>query len=241
MSMKSSKGFCPKRRRKNLLAMTRESQGKIEELRTALEVERQHVLEAQYSLAQIEGRDDGPPDRASNAAARQALERSRARWKKLFSTMVNCKSAVQHVLDVLEPLRGEDEVIAPLTDETLLQHLQQIERKLQRIAAAFFDEEERHAELMLSSKDAMPKAALLRQQQAASASATSLRELEKSGRDEDSAEDEFAEDIEEDVLDREALKKQARSIVDKGAKKKKLARKRRPRADDGDEKKPPLA
>jgi len=43
------------------------------------------------------------------------------------------------------------------------------------------------------------------------------------------------------VLDREALKKQARSIVDKGAKKKKLARKRRPRADDGDEKKPPLA
>jgi len=225
----------------NLLAMTRESQGKIEELRTALEVERQHVLEAQYSLAQIEGRDDGPPDRASNAAARQALERSRARWKKLFSTMVNCKSAVQHVLDVLEPLRGEDEVIAPLTDETLLQHLQQIERKLQRIAAAFFDEEERHAELMLSSKDAMPKAALLRQQQAASASATSLRELEKSGRDEDSAEDEFAEDIEEDVLDREALKKQARSIVDKGAKKKKLARKRRPRADDGDEKKPPLA
>mmetsp|Transcript_15455 Transcript_15455/g.46465 ORF Transcript_15455/g.46465 Transcript_15455/m.46465 type:complete len:95 (+) Transcript_15455:1414-1698(+) len=94
---------------------------------------------------------------------------------------------------------------------------------------------------MLSSKDAMPKAALLRQQQAASASATSLRELEKSGRDEDSAEDEFAEDIEEDVLDREALKKQARSIVDKGAKKKKLARKRRPRADDGDEKKPPLA
>ena len=120
-----------------LFCRTRESQGKIEELRTALEVERQHVLEEQYSLAQIEGRDDGPPDRASNAAARQALERSRARWKKLFSTMVNCKSAVQHVLDVLEPLRGEDEVIAPLTDETLLQHLQQIERKLQRWVPGF--------------------------------------------------------------------------------------------------------
>jgi len=225
----------------NLLAMTRESQVKIEELRGALETERQQVLEAQYSLAQIEGRDDAPPDRASNAAARQALERSRARWKKLFSTMVNCKSAVQHVLDVLEPLRGEDEVMPPLTDETLLQHLQQIERKLQRIAAAFFDEEERHADLMLTSKDAMPKAALLRQQHAASASSTGLRELEKSGREEDSAEDEFTEDIEEDVLDREALKKQARVILDKGSKKKKLARKRRPRADDGDEKKAPLA
>jgi len=87
----------------------------------------------------------------------------------------------------------------------------------------------------------MPKAALLRQQHAASASSTGLRELEKSGREEDSAEDEFTEDIEEDVLDREALKKQARVILDKGSKKKKLARKRRPRADDGDEKKAPLA
>ncbi|KAL3914606.1 MAG: hypothetical protein SGPRY_007566 [Prymnesium sp.] len=185
----------------NLLAMTRESQAKVDELRAALEVEKSKVLEAQYSLAQIEGRDDGPPDRASNAAARQTLERSRARWKKLFGTMVNCKSAVQHILDVLEPLRGDDEVIAPLTDETLLQHLQHVERKLQRIAAAFFDEEERHAELMLSSKDAMPRAAMLRQQMAANTSATSLRDLEKSGR-EDSVEDEFTEDIEEDVVSR---------------------------------------
>ncbi|KAL1495653.1 hypothetical protein AB1Y20_016519 [Prymnesium parvum] len=223
----------------NLLAMTRESQDKIDELRAALEAERQKVLEAQYSLAQIEGRDDEPPDRASNAAARQALERSRARWKKLFATMVNCKSAVQHILDVLEPLRADDEVIAPLTDETLLTHLQHVERKLQRIAAAFFDDEERHAELMLTSKDAMPKAALMRQQQAANAAASSMRDLEKSGREEDSAEDEFAEDVEEDVLDREALKKQARSIVDKGAKKKKLAKKKaRPRVEEGDEKKP---
>ena len=140
------------------------------------------------------------------------------------------------------------------------------------IATAFFDEEERHAELMLSSKDAMPKAALLRQQQALNASVTSIREIEKSGREEDSAEDEFTEDIEEDVvigfsrsrgmhslatshsarpcgsidcfsitfaclllpqLDREALKRQARSIVDKGAKKKKLAKKRRPRTHEG--------
>jgi len=223
----------------NLLAMTRESQDKIDELRAALEAERQKVLEAQYSLAQIEGRDDEPPDRASNAAARQALERSRARWKKLFATMVNCKSAVQHILDVLEPLRADDEVIAPLTDETLLTHLQHVERKLQRIAAAFLDDEERHAELMLTSKDAMPKAALMRQQQAANAAASSMRDLEKSGREEDSAEDEFAEDVEEDVLDREALKKQARSIVDKGAKKKKLAKKKaRPRVEEGDEKKP---
>lgn len=40
-------------------------------------------------------------------------------------------------------------------------------------------------------------------------------------------------------LDRQALKKQARSIVDKGAKKKKIGKKKlRPRVDDSDDKKP---
>ena len=39
----------------------------------------------------------------------------------------------------------EDELLAPLSDESLLEHLQQIERKLQRIAAAFLEEEDRHA------------------------------------------------------------------------------------------------
>ena len=103
---------------------TRESQGHIEELRKVLESEKKNVMEAHYSLAQIESRDDGTPDRASNIVARQTLERSRTRFKKLLSSMVNCKSAVQHVLDVLEPLRGDDEMMTPLTDETLLQHLQ---------------------------------------------------------------------------------------------------------------------
>eukprot|EP00966_Prymnesium_polylepis_P326945 7382821-Prymnesium_polylepis.1 len=252
---------------------TRESQGKIEELRTALEVERQHVLEAQYSLAQIEGRDDGPPDRASNAAARQALERSRARWKKLFSTMVNCKSAVQHVLDVLEPLRGEDEVIAPLTDETLLQHLQQIERKLQRWVPprASIDQHRLRCDHCLGALSQHCRSILRRggtarridafvqgchaEGSALAAAASSKRFSNKSARIGEIWQGRrlsrrrirrrhrrrCGEENPCFLLDREALKKQARSIVDKGAKKKKLARKRRPRADDGDEKKPPLA
>lgn len=66
------------------------------------------------------------------------------------------------------------------------------------IATAFFDDDERHAQLMLSA-DAMPKAALLRQQQAANAAAGSMRDLEKI-RDDDSGEDDFTEDVEEDVV-----------------------------------------
>ena len=107
-----------------------------------------------------------------DAAARQALERTRTRWKKVWKTQVNCKAAVQHILDAVETVRlardgrgsptarapaapplappprrrsthvplphpqvrVEDEVVAPLTDETLLEHLLLVERKLQRCA-----------------------------------------------------------------------------------------------------------
>ena len=40
-----------------------------------------------------------------DAAARQALERTRTRWKKVWKTQVNCKAAVQHILDAVETVR----------------------------------------------------------------------------------------------------------------------------------------
>ena len=43
-------------------------------------------------------------------------------------------SQVQHVLELLEPLRLDEESVAPLTDETMLPLLQQAEKKLMRSA-----------------------------------------------------------------------------------------------------------
>jgi len=43
-----------------------------------------------------------------------------------------------------------DELLEPLTDETMLAHLAQIERKLNAITEAFLEESERHAELLQS-------------------------------------------------------------------------------------------
>ena len=54
----------------------------------------------------------------------------------------------------------------------------------------------------------------------------SLGIFERQKDDEADSDDEFEEDMEEDVMDRNALKKQSIGILDKGAKKKKQGRRR---------------
>tara|TARA_B110001452_G_scaffold203797_1_gene173774 strand:- start:1042 stop:2448 length:1407 start_codon:yes stop_codon:yes gene_type:complete len=218
----------------HLLQMTRDSQGQIDAHREALEHERNQVSKLQYALVQSEDaqdkrrptRDADHPERDMTAQARQSLERGRARWKRIWRTQVNCKAAVQHILEQLEPLRLDEELGAPLTDETMVPLLQQAEKKLMRIAAAFLEEEQRHATMLKSSADY----AALKQQQPPPQS-PGLGMGTRARPEDDDEDDEFEEDLEEDVPDREALKRQALSMVDKGSKKPK--KKRKPKNDDG--------
>jgi len=207
----------------NMLNMTRESQGRIDELRRAVEEEKSLVMSAEYSAA---GGDAQPGEtgeteggRSSTQAAQKQLSRARDRWKKVLNTAVSTKSAVQHIVDVLEPLREKDEVIAPMSDDTLLQHINFVESKLQVIAGAFGSMDEEHRDLLSSVMAPMPSKPL-----ATSSVGSAFPGLTKEeGAD---SEDEFEEDMEEDVMDRSALKKQSTTIVDKGAKKKKPRRRR---------------
>ena len=169
-------------------------------------------------------------DSAQTLAAQKTLAKQRERWSKVMKILVNTKSAVQHIVDVLEPLREKDEVVAPMSDDSLLQHLQFAEAKLQLIAAAFASMDEAHREQLTSlaqvgMTSVKPSAAAKKDPFGESA-------FEKGGKDEAESDEEFEEDMEEDVMDRNALKKQSTSIVDKGAKKKK-PKKRRQR-DNGD-------
>ena len=117
----------------NLLQMTRDSQGSIDSHREALDHERAQVSRLQYALVSSEEeqqkrrQERGVPGGGDGAAkARQELDRGRARWKRIWRTQVNCKAAVQHILELLDPLRLEDEIGTPLTDETMLPLLQQV-------------------------------------------------------------------------------------------------------------------
>jgi hypothetical protein len=215
----------------NLLQMTRDSQSSIDAHREALEQERAQVSRLQYELVSSE--EEQQKRRQENGAgvgggdgvakARQELDRGRARWKRIWRTQVNCKAAVQHILELLEPLRLEDESSTPLTDESMLPLLQQAEKKLMRVAAAFLEEEQRHAQLLKKQSDYAIKPP---------APPPSPGMGLSRSKNEDDSEEEFEEDIEEDVLDREALKRQAQSMLDKKAVKKKK-RKPKMKEDDG--------
>ena len=165
----------------------------------------------------------------SALAAQKALLKQRERWTKVVKILVNTKSATQHIVDVLEPLREKDEVVAPMSDDTLLQHLQFAETKLALIASAFFEMDDEHKELLASiSRPALMKASAVPVKKDAYANVSAF---DRGKGEENDSEDEFEEDMEEDVMDRSALKKQAYSILDKGAKKKKGSKKKKVRDD----------
>ena len=82
--------------------MTRDSQSRIDVLREAMEREKSQVEQLQYALVESEERDaerrpqrdPDHPERDVSTAARQALERGRARWRRIWRTQV--RDAVQH-------------------------------------------------------------------------------------------------------------------------------------------------
>ena len=133
----------------NLISMTKESQARIDELRRAVEEEKHLVMAAEYSR-ESKGASGGDEDqgRSSTLAAQKQLNRARERGRKTLKISTSVKNAVQHIVDVLEPLREKDEVVAPMSDDTLLQHMAFVESKLTVIAAAFAQIEEEHKELL---------------------------------------------------------------------------------------------
>ena len=129
------------------------------------------------------------------------------------------KSATQHIVDVLEPLREKDEVVAPMSDDSLLQHLQFAESKLQLISSAYFEMEDENKEMLQTMGKPVPSKAV------AAKKDNGLGLLERN-KDSDESDEEFDGELEEEVMDRQALKKQSGILVDKGAGKKRSKKKK---------------
>lgn len=202
----------------SLLQMTSESQAKVEGLRARIAAEKAEVDQLQYAMAELEEGVDKKGRGDAESAARAALEKARQRWRKIWRIHVNVKAAVQHLIDTLETLKLEDELTEPLTDQTLIPHLAQIEKKLGLIAEAFLEESERHAELLATTRVSQ----MLETKRLSSSPSTAVLQKEE---EEDDQDEEFEEDMEEDVLDRDQLKKSALALVDKQGKKGKKKKK----------------
>jgi len=192
---------------KNLLAMTKESQGKIEKLTAAKQAAMERVQLLKYSATS---------DEQQASAAEQSerkFEKQRLKHERLAKVLVSVKAGVQHLSERLEGI-SIDEPTMTLSDDNMVDVVHQCERKLRVVMEAIREEEEALVrdlgEAALQKRSVMPSEPPV---------VNNNRVREGADGEEALSEEEFEEDLEEEVVDRELLKKQSGTILDKATKK----------------------
>ena len=195
---------------KSLVAMTKESQAKIEEIAQQKEAAQRRVTEAKYNA----GAEEAAPV-AVNVTERAKLERQRHKLERLTQVMISVKAGVQHLAERLDGVKVDAPPPVAVGDASLVPVLQRCEAQLRVVLEAIRQEEE--ALVRDLGEAALQKTADV---PAEPPVVNNNRVKEGMGGEEEAAsEEEFEEDLEEEVVEREALKKQSGSILDKATKK----------------------
>jgi len=207
---------------KSLLAMTRESQTKIESLSEAKVAAQERVQRLKYAA----GSEPQPAaGQAGDSTERNKLERQRHKHERLARVMIAVKAGVQHLSERLEGVKVEGQAPLALSDDNMVEVLQQCEAKMRIVLDAIRQEEEAlvrdMGEAALTKSHELPTEPPI---------VNNCRVRDADGGEEAPSEEEFEEDLEEEVVERDALKKQSGAILDKlnkkarkGGRKKKAA------------------
>jgi len=200
---------------KNLLAMTKESQSKIEALTEQKTSVQERVQRLKYSVVSEE------PAMAAPAGSDRKSERQRVKYERLTKVLVAVKAGIQHLSERLEGVKLEEPPLV-LTDDNMVEVLIQCEQRLKIVLDAIRQEEEALVrdlgEAALHKPSAMPLEPPV---------LNNYRVKDAEGAEEAPSEEEFEEDLEEEVVDRDALKKQSGTILDKATKKSKKGKKKK--------------
>ena len=196
---------------KSLLSMTRESQTKIEQLTDAKAVAGDRVQRLKYAAGSEAQQAAG---QSGDSAERNKLERQRHKHERLARVMIAVKAGVQHLAERLEGVKLEGQTPLVLTDDNMVEVLQQCEAKMRIVLEAIRQEEEAlvrdMGEAALAKSHELPTEPPI---------VNNCRVRDGDAGDEAPSEEEFEEDLEEEVVERDALKKQSNSMVDKATKK----------------------
>jgi len=198
---------------KNLLAMTKESQAKIERLTEAKAAAQERVQRLKYSATTDE------QQAAPYEQGERKYERQKHKYERLAKVLVSVKAGIQHLAERLEGVPLEEEALL-LGEDNMVDVLQQCEKKLRIVMEAIREEEE--ALVRDLGADVIKKTSELPSDPPV---VNNNRMRDTEGGEEAPSEEEFEEDLEEEVVDREALKKQSGTILDKATKKTKKRRK----------------
>ena len=200
---------------KNLLAMTKESQAKIEQLTESKAAAQERVQRLKYSATSEEQQV------ASHEQGERKFERQRHKYERLAKVLVSVKAGIQHLAERLEGVQLDEPTLV-LSDDNMVEVLEQCEKRLEIVLEAIRLEEEAlvrdMGELALKKTAELP---------AEPPVVNNMRVRDADGAEEAPSEEEFEEDLEEEVVDREVLKKQSVSILDKATKKTKKRRTRK--------------
>jgi len=199
---------------KNLLAMTKESQAKIERLTEAKAAARERVQTLKYSAATAEQQATDV-----HGQGERTYERQKHKYERLAKVLVSVKAGIQHLFERLGGVPLEEEPLV-LGEDNMVDVLQQCEKKLKVVMEAIREEEE--ALVRDLGAEVLKKTGELPSDPPV---ANNYRVRDTEGGEEAPSEEEFEEDLEEEVVDREALKKQSGTILDKATKKTKKRRK----------------
>ena len=199
---------------KNLLAMTEESKVKIEKLAAAKQAAMERVQLLKYSGAASEEETVATVEQGGELIC----EKQRLKHERLAKVLVSVKVGVQHVAERLVGVSVEKPTLT-LEDDNMVEVLDQCSSKLRVLMQAIRDEEgsllSHLGEAALDERIAMRSEPLALDHK----NTQNNRVREGAESEEVASEEEFEDECEEDVVDRQLLKKQSGSILERATKK----------------------
>ncbi|KAJ0410973.1 hypothetical protein ATCC90586_004326 [Pythium insidiosum] len=117
----------------NLINLSKENQARLEHLQAEHTALKARVEELKYSGSGGGHRRKMVDDHEQNLALATAkLERAKLKYERLAKVLISVKAGVEHLVDKLESVRDDDQVVV-VTDETIVDALQESESILGRI------------------------------------------------------------------------------------------------------------
>ncbi|KAF1792162.1 Leucine-rich repeat domain, L domain-like [Phytophthora cactorum] len=111
----------------NLLNLSKENQARLERLQAEHSVLKARVEELKYSGSGGGHRRKLVDDHEQNLVlASTKLERAKLKYERLAKVLIGVKAGVEHLVDKMESVREDDQVIV-VTDETIVEALQESE------------------------------------------------------------------------------------------------------------------
>jgi len=194
---------------RDLKKLTNENQATIDRLTEERRKLRLQVDELKFGSDGSVGRRQAIDDfEAHLSDAQEKFDRSRGKFERTAKLLIDMKSGIGHLAEKMGPIRLDGETTIPMTDETVEEVLQQCELKVSKLQDMAHEDDVNDARQLVDD-DLYEEKLLLKSQ---SGARIRLAEKEEDG---DGESDDFDEDMDEDVLQRDQVKHNSITIMNK--------------------------